>query len=134
MNLDDVGDLVRLSLAVLGFVLAVTCGGGVVYAPSWDQRLRFIVLLGYAAIIAGGQLDTLGTPPTWRTWALLPVTVLAVISTSAFLIRHVRRTKAIPDDGRSRSDQRGVFRPRASPRRARRTRDGSGSQGGYPTA
>ncbi|HVL61571.1 MAG TPA: hypothetical protein VM430_09220 [Microbacterium sp.] len=125
-----IADAVRLTLAVLALVLALTCGAGAVLAHTWDQRARFAVVVGYAAIIVGGQLDTLGTLPTWRTWALAVITTFAVVSTAAFLIRHVRATRGGPRDGRSTDDQRGVLRARAATRRARDPRDREGPPGG----
>jgi hypothetical protein len=127
-------DAVRLTLAGLALVLGAACGASAVFAPTWDQRGRFLVVLGYASIIVGGQLDTLGMPPTWRTWALGVVTAAAVISTLAFLIRHVRATRGGPRDGRSADYQRGVFRARAAARRARNARNREGPTGGGTTS
>jgi TRAP-type C4-dicarboxylate transport system permease small subunit len=123
-------DAVRFTLAALSLVLAVTCGGGIIYASGWDQRSRFAVLLGYSVIITSGQLDNLTTPPSWRTWALLIVTVAAVISTAAFLIRHVRRARGGPDDGRPANHKRDLLRPRPTPRGGGRAGDRAGPTGG----
>jgi hypothetical protein len=129
-----VADAVRLTLAGLAFVLALTCGAGAVLSHTWDQRSRFAVVVGYAAIIVGGQLDVLGTPPTWRTWALAAVTIYAVISTAAFLVRHVRGPKGGPRDGRSAHDKRRLQRARSIARRTGDTGDGEGPPGGGRTS
>jgi membrane protein implicated in regulation of membrane protease activity len=129
----EVADVVRIILGVLALLLGIACGIAAVFAPTWDQRGRFGIIIGYASIIVGGQLDTLGTPPTWRTWALAVVTASAVFLTGTFLYRHVRAPKGGPRDGRSADDQRGLLRARAAARRARDARDREGPPGGGPT-
>jgi hypothetical protein len=118
-------DAVRLTLAALSMVLAVTCGGGVAYATGWDQRGRFLVLIGYSVIITNGQLDNLEVPPTWRTWALIGVTVAAVITTGVFLMRGGPRV-----DGRPANDQCRLLRPRPPAGGAGHAGDGAGPTGG----
>src|SRR6478672_11247663 len=126
----EVADMVRIALAALALVLGIACGAGAAVSPTWDQRARFGVVLGYASIILGGQLDTLGTAPTWRTWGLVVVSAAALVSTYAFLIRHVRSTRGGPRDGRSANDKRSVLRARAAARRARDAGDGEGPPSG----
>jgi hypothetical protein len=109
-------DVLRYALAVLGLVLAVSSAGGGVYAATWDQGIRFLVMFGYSAITISGQLDNLGNPATWRTWALMPITLLAIISTMVFLIREKRGGRV---DGRSPHRQRRLLRPGAAARRRR---------------
>jgi hypothetical protein len=65
-------DVLRYALAVLGLVLAASSAAGGVYAATWDQGTRFAVMFGYSAVTISGQLDNLGNPATWRTWALAP--------------------------------------------------------------
>jgi membrane protein implicated in regulation of membrane protease activity len=125
-----VADAVRLTLACAGLALAVVCCAGAVLVPTWDQRTRFLTVVGYSTIIIGGQLDTLGTAPTWRTWALVVVTAFALASTGAFLVRHVRQMRGGPRDGRSTDHKRRVLRARAAARRARDTGHGPGTPGG----
>jgi membrane protein implicated in regulation of membrane protease activity len=97
-------DAIRLTLACAGLALAVVCCAGAVLVPTWDQRARFLTVVGYSTIIIGGQLDSLGTAPTWRTWALVVVTALALISTGAFLVRHVAPPPRPPRRDRSDDD------------------------------
>jgi membrane protein implicated in regulation of membrane protease activity len=127
-------DAIRLTLACAGLALAVVCCAGAVLVPTWDQRARFLTVVGYSTIIIGGQLDSLGTAPTWRTWALVVVTALALISTGAFLVRHVRQMRGGPCDGRSTDHKRRVLRSRAAARRARDTGHGEGPSGGGRTS
>jgi membrane protein implicated in regulation of membrane protease activity len=129
-----VADAVRLTLACAGLALAVVCCAGAVLVPTWDQRARFLTMVGYSTIIIGGQLELLGQPPTWRTWALAVVTTFALVSTAAFLVRHVRKMRGGPRVGRSTDDQRSVQRTRPRARRARDTGHGPGTAGGGPTA
>lgn len=88
-----VADVVRLVLAGAGLLLAITCCAGAVLVHGWDQRARFLTVVGYSTIIVGGQLDMLGQAPTWRTWALVVVTAFALASTGTFLVRHIRKIR-----------------------------------------
>jgi hypothetical protein len=41
-----VADAVRLTLACAGLALAVACCAGAVLVPTWDQRARFLTVVG----------------------------------------------------------------------------------------
>jgi hypothetical protein len=120
-------DVLRYALAVLGLVLAASSAAGGVYAATWDQGTRFAVMFGYSAVTISGQLDNLGNPATWRTWALAPITLLAIISTMVFLIREKRGGRV---DGRSPHRQRRLLRVGASARRRRDPGHGTKSADG----
>ena len=67
------------------------------WAPGgWPQRVRFAALLGYGIITAGGQVNNLGKPPLWTTWALAVVTVLALVGT----IGQLRREWSVLREGK----------------------------------
>lgn len=102
-------DWARLVAAALGVLLSITVCAALTYAKGWDQRMRFLVLLGYAVITVNGQLESLGRPPSWRTFALAVVGALAVASTGVFVVRHVRHNAGRGADAGRSNDQRRVL-------------------------
>lgn len=85
------GDTLRLTVAVLGVLLAVAVGPCLVWSPGgWDQRVRFVAFIGVGVVIAGGQLDSLGVPVKWTTWAIGGVLLIALVGTAG----HLRRVYA----------------------------------------
>ncbi len=136
MVIDDFGDVYRLCLAVLALVLAVTSSAGGVYGAGWDQRCRFLVVFGYSAVTVSGQLDAIGNiDPTWRTYTLGPITILAIISTTVFLVRRARQVGKGPDiDPRPAGDQCRVQRPGPAVGRVGDLSDSQGPPGGHPAA
>lgn len=81
-------DLLRYTLAGGALLLCLTSTPGIVWADQgFDQRLRFATTLGYGLVTTGGQLGALGRPPTFWTWLLVPVTVLALAGTAGFLFK-----------------------------------------------
>lgn len=82
------GDLLRYALASGALLLCLTSTPGILWADQgFDQRLRFATTLGYGLVTTGGQLSALGRPPTFWTWLLVPVTVLALAGTVGFLVK-----------------------------------------------
>jgi hypothetical protein len=83
-------DTLRYTIIVAALCLALAIGPCLVYAPEgWDQRLRFVALLGYGIVSTGGQINNLGTPLRWTTVLLAFVTVLALVGTLGHLHRAV---------------------------------------------
>lgn len=82
-----VADVLRLADIAMALVLVPLCAYCIVYSRTWDQRLRFATLAGYAIVTVGGQINALGAPLTWVTVLLAMVTVAAVVGTSAYMIQ-----------------------------------------------
>lgn len=119
----ELADLLRWVCIPLALALAVLCTASAVHAPGWAQRTRFVVLLGYAVVSVGGQLDALGRPLSWRLPLLLAVTAAAVAGTAVYVFdqrRTARATEGAARGGRHLDDLGGVHRAgRAARRRGR---------------
>lgn len=80
-------DMLRTIIIVSALTLALLIGPCLVWAPGgWDQRIRFVALLGYGIVSTGGQINNLGLPLRWTTVLLAVVTVLALIGTTGHLL------------------------------------------------
>jgi hypothetical protein len=132
-DLTSAADLARLTAAGLGLFLTITCVAGLFYAQAWDQRARFLALLGYAVITVNGQIEALGRVPTWRTYGLAVVGLFAVISTGAFVVRSVRSSSERGIRARRTNDQRRVLGAGPPARRAHRRHRRAGATGGNPS-
>lgn len=81
-------DLLRYAITGGAILLSLAIGPCLIWAPDgWEQRLRFVALLGYGIVSAGGQINNLGTPPRWTTILLGVVTVVALVGTAGHLLR-----------------------------------------------
>lgn len=107
-----IADMLRWFNVGLALVLVPVCTGCAVYARTWDHRLRFFTVAGYALVTVGGQLATLGQPLNWRLPALAVTTVAAVVSITAYLVK-ARRALAIEggplDDDRLAAHQLSIL-------------------------
>lgn len=84
-------DLLRYAITGVGILLSLAVGPCLIWSPGgWDQRVRFVAFIGFGVVIAGGQLDNLGVPPKWTTWAIGLVLLLALVGTAG----HLRRVYA----------------------------------------
>lgn len=113
-------DMVRWAVVALAGFVGPLCGVAVAFGATWDQRLRFAVLLGYAAVTIGSTLNNLGRPLTWTSFALAVTTIAAGVSVSAFLLK--ARRALLATDGGSLS-----ARPAASERSVQRHSPAAGS-------
>lgn len=81
-------DVLRYAITAVALLLALAIGPCLIWAPDgWEQRLRFVALLGYAIVSAGGQVNNLGAPLRWTTYLLAVVTVVALVGTAGHLLR-----------------------------------------------
>jgi hypothetical protein len=69
-------DVVRYLIAGVAAVLAALALGCAVRWRDHDV-LGYLAVLAMAVVSVSGQLDAIGTPLTWRTWALGVGVVLA---------------------------------------------------------
>lgn len=91
-------DLLRYAIIGAALLLSLAIGPCLIWAPDgWEQRLRFVALLGYGIVSTGGQINNLGAPLRWTTILLAVVTVIALVGTAGHLhrvrgaLRQIRR-------------------------------------------
>jgi hypothetical protein len=77
-----IADTFRLATAVLGLGLAFLSGLALMFAPTWHQRGRYVVMLGLAGILTSTALGALGRPMRWE----VPVLTALVLAGCAFTL------------------------------------------------
>jgi phosphotransferase system glucose/maltose/N-acetylglucosamine-specific IIC component len=92
----DLADGIRLANGVGALILVALCAVAVPLADTWDQRLRFGVFAGFAALLTASHLSALGRSSSWILPALSVIVYAAVISTVAYVIRE-RRERELRD-------------------------------------
>jgi hypothetical protein len=82
-----VWDPLRWVLISSGLVFAVLSGFCIVWAPFWDQKLRFVALLGYQALTVQLMFRGLGNPLNLYHWLILAISIPAFAGTLMFLVK-----------------------------------------------
>lgn len=85
-----IADVLRIVNGALSLVLLVVSMYGLAFALTRDQWWRFASQMGFAVIVAGSHVQSLGRPLAWQHPALLAVLVAATISTVIFVRREQR--------------------------------------------
>jgi hypothetical protein len=86
-------DLIRYVDAALALGLVAACSVAIALGDHWDQRVRFGVFAALGGLLTAGHLATLGRDGSWRLLMLVPVVVLALISTVAYVLRERRERR-----------------------------------------
>lgn len=86
-------DVIRYTDVSLCLALMVACGWAIALGDHWDQRVRFGIFGAFAFTLTGGHLSTLGHAGTWRLAALVPIVLVALVSSIAYVRRELRERR-----------------------------------------
>lgn len=82
-----VWDPMRWFLISSGLVFGIISGCCIAWAPFWDQKLRFIALLGYQALTVQLMFRGLGDKLSIYHWLILAISIVAFSGTLLFLAK-----------------------------------------------
>ncbi len=84
------GDVSRFVNMALALALVVAGAYAVVLSKTPDQRLRFVTLTGFGALITSTGVGALGNPWRWEISALTILVALGLAGTLIFVRRELR--------------------------------------------
>ena len=87
-------DPLRWYLIITSLVFGLVTGPCIAWAPSWDQKFRFVALLGYDTLVASLMFLGIGKAYAWYHWGIALNGLVAELGVAMFLWKMRKDSRA----------------------------------------